>query len=106
MLLIELIAKQRTSYKLSKVAVPEGSRKKVGNEDMDTAIWIVGVILCVFFVICSCQCYQKIAWECDPSDSWFKRKKNNASGVLDASKGHEPGEKRPMPVAPFSREGT
>lgn len=34
------------------------------QEEMNVALCILAVIMLIFFAVCACQCYQKVAWEC------------------------------------------
>ncbi|KAI1296911.1 hypothetical protein HDE_04810 [Halotydeus destructor] len=55
-------------------------------EEMNVALIIVGIIIGVFVALCTCQCYQKVAWE------------------FGAKHAHENDDSRPMPSAPYLRD--
>ena len=63
------------------------------EEEMNVALCILAVIMCVFFAVCSCQCYQKVAWECTEKYPY-----PSGGGMMPIGK-------RPMPCAPYHREG-
>ena len=44
------------------------------QEEMRVALIILIVILCVFFALCTCQCYNRVRYEC--SDNTMYDKKN------------------------------
>ena len=54
---------------------------------MIVAVIVVGIIMIVSFLICICQCYQKVFWEVK-NDSWNYNKINQ----------------KPMPPAPYHRD--
>ena len=51
------------------------------QEEVEASLLIVGIILVIFFLLCSCQFYQRIQWECEGNTG-----------------------KKPMPQAPYNRD--
>lgn len=39
---------------------------------MQVALFILVIILCIFFALCSCQCYNRIKYECN-EDSFYNK---------------------------------
>ncbi|KAI1304611.1 hypothetical protein HDE_01750 [Halotydeus destructor] len=78
----------------SKVSVDDFTGGHYTEEEMQAALVILTIILFIFFCVCSCQCYQRIAWECTPPDPKWPP-------IMTIF-----GEKRPMPCAPYNRDGT
>ncbi|RWS21848.1 hypothetical protein B4U80_07223 [Leptotrombidium deliense] len=56
------------------------------TEEMTIALIVLAIVMTISFIICSCQCYQKVIWELE-GEKWF------------INKG-----KRPMPPAPYNRD--
>ncbi|RWS07789.1 hypothetical protein B4U79_10516 [Dinothrombium tinctorium] len=56
------------------------------TEEMTIALIVLAIVMTISFVICSCQCYQKVVWELE-GEKWFLNKG-----------------KRPMPPAPYNRD--
>ncbi len=60
------------------------------QEEMNVALAFLAVIMIMFFAVCACQCYQKVKWEC--AEKWPPI---DPAGI----------QKRPMPCAPYNRDG-
>ncbi|RWS24282.1 hypothetical protein B4U80_01424 [Leptotrombidium deliense] len=56
------------------------------TEEMTIALIVLAIVMTISFIICSCQCYQKVIWELE-GEKWFLNKG-----------------KRPMPPAPYNRD--